>query len=102
MKYPNRQQFLDSALTALLLGVTALFIHTAIELARSRDRENEMFLLANRLDVAAFKHEAEAQQWRAGALSCFGRLRDYRAIFDDTRTMMPDPPLALATEPPTP
>lgn len=94
MRRPSRQQLLDAALVALLLAITGLFIHTATELARSRDRENELFTLANRLDVASLRYEEDAQRWRSGALSCFGRLRDYRAIFDDTKSMMPDPPAA--------
>lgn len=90
MKRISRQQLLDAALVGLLLAITALFINTAHELARSRDRENELFVLANRLDVASLRYEEDAQRWRSGALSCFGRLRDYRAIFDSTVTMMPD------------
>ena len=88
---PHIRIITDLVTVAMLFILCAMLVYQQDRLYKSRHRENEMFVLANRLDVALADQEAAALQWRAGALSCFGRVRDYRHLFDATASPLPPP-----------
>ncbi len=88
---PHIRTITDAIMMILLLVLAALLVHHDRQLQQSRSRENEMFVLANRLDAALADQEEAATRWRHGALSCLARAREYRHLFDATTNPLISP-----------
>lgn len=89
---------LDLALIALCLLASAVIVYQQAQLTASRHRENEMFVLANRLDKAAHDWKGTSETWERAALSfertalsCLGTVKQYRLFFDQTTSPMVQP-----------
>ena len=69
---PHARTLTDAIMMVMLLVFAAMLVHQQLQLTKSRDRENEMFVLANRLDNALVAQEMLTLHWRSGALACLG------------------------------
>ncbi len=80
----NVRTLTDAIMLATLFVLAALLVHHDRQLQQSRAREQEMFVLANRLDAALIDQQHSTLEWRSGALSCFARIRAANRLFDAT------------------
>lgn len=74
----------DLVCALFMFGLLAFAIHQDRQLQQSHQRENEMFVLANRLDAALALQENLTWQWRSGTISCLARVKEYRHLFEAT------------------
>ena len=92
----TNRSWLDLSLAVVLLACAVLVGYQQHLLQRSYERETEMFVLANRLDLtasdwerAAGQYKLAAEHFRKASTSCLAAVQNYRAVFDNTTTMMP-------------
>lgn len=92
----TNRSWLDLSLAVVLLACAVLVGYQQHQLERSRHREEEMATLANRLDAnseawerAAGQYKLAAETFRRASTSCLAAVQNYRAVFDNTTTMMP-------------